>query len=489
MEIYSVSALTEGLRRDLERIYPFVWVKGEVGSVSRPSSGHVYFVLKDADAVLNCVWFRGQQRPAETFDPLTGEVFEDGPRESLALRLENGQQLLCAGRITVYGVRGQYQLMVDLAQEEGLGKLHAAFESLKHTLKERGFFAQDRKRVLPRSPQRVALVTAPHGAVIHDFIRIASSRGCGAQLRLYPVPVQGSGAALAIAAAINAVNAAAWAEIIVLMRGGGSLEDLWAFNEMPVAEAIFASQIPVLAAIGHEVDHSIADMTADLRAPTPSHAAALLWPERADLAQRVDAIETALRAAGARWLAQRENMLARAQHSLEMRSPLQTLRRAEDFLSRESERLHRITARWFADIRTQCARYARTLHAHSPQRLLAHWQKTLQRESVRLHIGVHRSIQAAEVRLDTEAQRLANVMERRMLHLSTAQEAYALRLEAASPLTPLKRGYALVRDTSGALITRARQTAAGSTVRVLLLEGEIEAHVTKTHEESNLCST
>lgn len=434
MEIYSVSALTEGLRGHLEHIYPFVWVKGEVSGISRPSSGHVYFTLKDADALLHCVWFRGQQRSAETFDPLTGEVFEDGPRESLALRFKNGQQVLCAGRVTVYAARGQYQLVVELAQEEGLGKLHAAFAAVKQLLNEQGFFALERKRPLPHAPKRVALITAPTGAVIHDFLRIADTRGSGAALRLYPVPVQGAGAALAIAEAIKTINKERWAEAIVLMRGGGSLEDLWAFNEVPVAEAIFASTLPVLAGIGHEVDHTIADMTADVRAATPSHAAFLLWPARADLIQRVDELENALRLTAQRWLTRQAVALDRAERILEARSPLRALRWAEDSLRRECVRLHSSGQRW---------------------------------------------VHTAQARLDALTQGLANTLERRMLRVQTQYESCDVRLKAANPLSPLQRGYALVRDTTGTLITTARQTNVGATVCVTLREGALECVVTK----------
>ena len=288
--ILTVRALTEQLRRSLEGRFPFVWVRGEVSNLSRPGSGHIYFSLKDQDAQLQCVWFRGQQRQAEqgrAFDPLTGEVF-DTPRPSPLELLRNGLDLLCAGRVSVYAPRGQYQLLVELVQPTGQGLLAQAFEERKRKLAEAGYFSQERKRPLPWNPQRVALITSPSGAAIHDFLELARNRGCGAEIRLFPASVQGEEAAPEIIRALDEINARGWAQVIVLIRGGGSLEDLWAFNEEAVAEAVFCSRLPVLAGIGHEVDVTLADLTADLRAATPSHAAQLLWPLRAELRQRLD---------------------------------------------------------------------------------------------------------------------------------------------------------------------------------------------------------
>ena len=321
--ILTVRALTEQLRRSLEGRFPFVWVRGEVSNLSRPGSGHIYFSLKDQDAQLQCVWFRGQQRQAEqgqAFDPLTGEVF-DTPRPSPLELLRNGLDLLCAGRISVYAPRGQYQLLVELVQPTGQGLLAQAFEERKRKLAEAGYFAQERKRPLPWNPQRVALITSPSGAAIHDFLELAQNRGCGAEIRLFPASVQGEEAAPEIIRALDEINAQGWAQVIVLIRGGGSLEDLWAFNEEAVAEAVFCSRLPVLAGIGHEVDVTLADLTADLRAATPSHAAQLLWPLRAELRQRLDEAFAALRRAAASRLEHAELLLRERENALRWFSP------------------------------------------------------------------------------------------------------------------------------------------------------------------------
>ncbi len=332
-DIYTVKELTAKIKRSLEGQYPFVWVKGEVSNVSRPSSGHVYFTLKDSEALLQCVWFKNFQRQEEKFDPLTGEVFEDGPRPSLAHKLVNGQQVLCAGHISVYAPRGSYQLVVALMQEGGHGALHAAFEATKEKLRAQGYFSSERKRELPYNPQKIAVVTAPTGAAIHDFLRIAEQGGTGSAIRVYPVLVQGQDAAPSIVKAMQSIQREAWAEVIVLIRGGGSLEDLWAFNEEIVANAVFTSSIPVLAGIGHEVDVSICDMTADVRAATPTHAAQLLWPAREELMQRVDGLEILLKENVEHVLRQHAQKLQLQQQALQWLSPMRHWQRQNEKLT------------------------------------------------------------------------------------------------------------------------------------------------------------
>lgn len=436
-DVHTVRELTERLRRGVEGMFPFVWVKGEVSNLSRPGSGHVYFSLKDADALLNCVWFRAQQRGADRFDPLTGEVFEDGPRPCLARTMENGQQVMCAGRITVYAPRGAYQMVVELAQDAGQGRLFADFEALKRKLAARGFFAGERKRPLPHNPRRVAVITAPTGAAIHDFLRVAATRGSGAQLRLHPVPVQGNAAAPAIAAALREADALGWAQAIALIRGGGSLEDLWAFNEETVAEAVFESSLPILAGIGHEVDVSIADMTADVRAATPSHAAQLLWPDRQELAQMADALETALRAAMARRLEGKRLSLERREQAVNWLSPVRVL-----------ERL--------------CERHW-PLH----ERLIRAGDRALERRKDRGR------------RLEESLSRCGNALPQRG---DVALEQLLGRLNALNPLAPLERGYALVRNSRGAALRSAAGVKPGDMLDVTLHQGGLAAQVAAVRE-------
>ena len=437
--ILTVRELTRQIRAGLEARFPFVWVRGEVSNLSRPSSGHLYFSLKDSDALLNCVWFKTTQRDGEGFDPLTGEVFPEGPRPSLAHTLRDGEQILCAGRITVYAPRGGYQLLVDLAQPDGVGQLALAFEARKQKLAAQGYFAPERKRKLPPHPQNVAVITAPGGAAIHDFLRIAEERGYGACLRIYPVPVQGAAAAPAIAAALARVNAEGWAQVAVLIRGGGSLEDLWAFNEEIVADAVFTSAIPVLAGIGHEVDASMADMTADVRAATPSHAAQILWPLRSELMQRVDDLEMLLQRAQARCF-----------ETAAMR--LQTLKQA----------LH-----WLSPLKVLDRKYEAAAQAHTG----------LRRAMIRLLERRERLLEQSGLRLRAQAGTLLHAPER-------ALEQCAANLRALDPHAPLERGYALAYDGKGRLLRSVHDAKKGDALRLRLRDGTVETSVNGIREEA-----
>ncbi len=430
--IYTVKELTEGIRRALDAQFPFVWVKGEVSNLSRPGSGHIYFSLKDNDSLLNCVWFKGNQREKDGFDPLTGEVFEDGPRPSLADTLENGQQILCAGNIAVYAQRGSYQLTVSLVQDDGRGALYAAFEALKKKLSAKGYFAEERKRELLYNPKKVAVVTAPSGAVIQDFLRIANNRGTGSHIRIYPTLVQGEGAGASMTAALQTIAKQAWAEVIVLIRGGGSLEDLWAFNDEGLAEAIFNSPIPVLAGIGHEPDFCLADMTADVRAATPSHAAQLLWPLRDELMQYIDGLDMALNDAINDKMHDYINVVKSHEQALQWLSPLNIWQRQEERLSNFQIRLE------------QC---------------------------------VQNLLDKNQVKLDSFTSALPLVFTRYEEKINATLESYNLRLLAQNPLAPLERGYALLQTQEGHVVSSINQVEAGQSVHMALLDGEIVAKI------------
>lgn len=308
--IFSVSELTRSVKNLLEAEFPFVWVRGQVTNLARPASGHIYFTLTDGDAALSVVWFKSSQSSAkpvqqgvEKVNPLTGEVEEEEGGTALAGNaIEDGMEILCAGRLNVYEPRGQYQLVAELVQGQGVGDLAVAFEALKKKLSEKGYFEADRKIAIPRNPKRVAVVTSPSGAAIRDFLRIANTRGTGSEIRIYPSLVQGDRAPEQIASALDQADTDDWAEVAVLIRGGGSLEDLWAFNTEPVADAIFRARLPVITGVGHEPDVSIADFVADKRAATPSHVAQELWPRREMLAQQLDDLEISLTRSYAGWL-------------------------------------------------------------------------------------------------------------------------------------------------------------------------------------------
>ena len=451
--ILSVTELTDRMRRTLEGTFPFVWVRGEIGELSFPGSGHIYFTLKDAGAQLQCVWFRDRQMRGRNFDPLTGEIFAE-PRPDPVRLLRQGSELFCAGQISVYGPRGRYQLIVELVQAGGQGLLAQAFEERKQALAARGFFAAERKRPLPASPSRVALVTSPAGAAIHDFMELASVRGLGAEVRLFPVRVQGEGAAGQICRALDEINRQGWAQVAVIIRGGGSLEDLWCFNEEEVATAIFSSKIPVLAGIGHEVDVTLADMTADVRAATPSHAAQLLWPLRREYWQRLDELSLALERARQGWLQRQED---RRQRLLQAGERL--VRDRERSLQHSQERLRALTG---------------------PGRL-AHLQQRLALLEQKLGNAVHLMVRGREQAVRDCTRDLARLGQERVSHRGHGLECLELRLAACNPLAPLGRGYAVVRTDEGRVLSSTGQSSTGQDVRILLQDGELEARITAVH--------
>lgn len=458
--ILSVRQVTEKVKQAVEARFPYVWVQGEVTNLSRPSSGHVYFSLKEGECLLNCVWFRGQQKD-EAFDPLTGEVWEDDPRPSAARTMENGQTLICAGHLTVYGARGQYQMVVDFAQSAGLGLWHQEFEALKRRLAAEGLFDAEHKRPIPKEPKRVAVVTAPSGAAIRDFIRIAGERGLGSEIRIYPTPVQGEDAPPLIVEALRQAGADGWAEVIVLIRGGGSVQDLWCFNDERVARAVYASPIPVLAGIGHEIDHSITDFTADFSAATPSHTAQLLWQERRVFEQYVDGVEMALMQAMERRLEAFSLQLEHKSRALSLLSPLEKLRLQEEKLANA---LRRMDA---------------ALEAGMMQ-----GGRLLEQLSLRLD-------NAGELRLslaEQAAERATAPLERlgRMTGMVQEHELarLELRLHSLDPYEPLKRGYAMALDEDGSFLRSVTQTAPGRRVAVALADGRLVTVVDSVEREN-----
>lgn len=432
VHILSVALLTEQLRRNLEKSFSFVWVRGEIANYRATASGHIYFTLKDSDAQLQCVWFRGRQaayRKGGTFDPLTGEVYAQ-PRSFPALT--EGLEIVCAGQISVYAARGQYQLVVEFVQATGDGLQALAFEELKKKLSAAGYFALERKRKIPANPEKIALVTSPSGAAIHDFLKLAESRGHGSKISLFPVLVQGAEAAKEIVAALALANKLSWADVIVLIRGGGAAEDLRAFNEEIVATAIFDSHIPVLAGIGHEVDTSLADMTADVRAATPSHAATLLWTSKRDMEQEVDELEMRLQQAFTRILNSSNDRVASLCRTLHWFSPEQRLQRNEE----------------------QCA--------------------VLQK---RLVAGLDKVISQGEYALHLAGQRLPDLIAKMADYHEFALDKLETRLCAHDPYAPMRRGYALVQTPEGEFVRSVSQTHLGQDIDLVLNDGVLGVKV------------
>jgi exodeoxyribonuclease VII large subunit len=455
--VFEVSELTRSVRDVIESEFPFVWVRGQVVNLSRPGSGHLYFSLRDAEASLAVVWFRGAQggkalAGGGRYDPLTGEVYE----QSLAETLTDGMEVMVAGRLTVYAPRGSYQLVAELVQEVGEGRLWQEFEALKKDLAAKGYFDQERKRQLPRHPTRVAVVTAPKGAAVRDFIRIGRERGHGAAVRVYPTLVQGDAAPVGIVRAMLRAVADDWAEVVVLIRGGGSLEDLWAFNTIEVAKAIFASPLPVLTGVGHEVDVTIADMVADVRAATPSHAAQLLWPERVQLAQRLDDLEMGLRRGAARLFALRERELAALARGLSWLSPANRLQRLGERFTAAGERLARAGEGWLDALGGRVGKLC---------------------DRLGLRFGPQ-GLEAREQGLSRRAEALESAMKLFVAEHDHGLELAAARFAGLDPKAPLARGYSLTTlARTGKFLRRAGDARPGDKLDIMVYEGRVRAEV------------
>ena len=442
--IFSVSELTSAIKEVLEIQFPFVWVKGQVSNMARPGSGHIYFTLKDEQASIQVVWFKGSQ----------GFSQKDGV--SLAENLQDGQEVLCAGRIGVYPPRGTYQLIAELVQEKGLGDLFLAFEALKKKLAGLGYFDPEHKKNIPYHPEKIAVITAPHGAAIQDFLRIARDLGLGSEIRIYPSLVQGDQAPEEIVRAINLVNAHNWAEVLVLIRGGGSLEDLWAFNTEEVARAIFESNIPVLTGIGHEIDTTIADLVADKRAATPSHTAQLLWPERKVLLQDLDEQEIRLHGGLKKFFAHKETILQQMHKALTWLSPEKQVQRIEERFEHMREMLEQA---WEGFVRRQEDKLNLLEKGLKAGFGPDYWQ-------IRFQV-----VSTYEMQLKSNIQKLLSVNESK---LDLTEE----RLSGLDPLKPLARGYSLVKiEKTGKILRHKEEVEPGDKLGIRLLEGSIRAEV------------
>lgn len=447
--IYSITSLTTSLKNLIEGGFPFVWVKGQVADLSRPSSGHVYFSLKDDNASLNAVWFRGAQSTGAKFDPLTGEVYEDGPRPSLAGSLQNGQEIICAGRLTIYAQRGAYQMVVELAHDAGMGALHIQFEYLCKKLREAGYFDESRKRAIPINPPRVAVITAPTGAAIHDFLRTAETRGFGSTISIYPALMQGEGAPAQIIKQINKVNTDGLADVIVLIRGGGSLEDLQAFNNEEVATAIKDSALPILAGIGHEVDFTLADMTADKRASTPTQAAHILWSDRQELIRLLATSTRRLESIQQKHLEKLTSRIRAIQRFILARSPYYRLENWELQLTTFSSRLQRAVHSFFA------VQHQNILQKNS---LLDTFENRLERENSRLQ---------------ELTKRLEYCNERYFERKTVSLEKSVLLLDANNPLLPLQRGYALIQAPNGNVVASVKTLKKNDQLHITMADGAV----------------
>ncbi|GHB20898.1 exodeoxyribonuclease VII large subunit [Salinicola rhizosphaerae] len=444
----SVSDLNRQARQMLERGFGDCWVEGEISGLARPASGHIYFTLKDAKAQLRCAFFRNRAGLSR-------------------VPLKDGDRIKVRGRVSIFEPRGDYQLIVDAVQPSGEGELMAAYERLKRQLETEGVFANARE--LPYPPRHLALITSPTGAAIRDALAVLAARWPMVRVSVFPTPVQGRDASPAMIRALALVNRQARRDAeaqkeakdlaiepfdaILITRGGGSLEDLWAFNDEHLARAIFHSGLPVMAAVGHETDFTLAEFAADVRAPTPSAAAERLVPDRRDLEAT---------------LAQQRRRLSRAlQNRLDgesqrldhlrarLRHPGERLARQRQDLSSLERRLRLAMSQHLKSDRQQLDATARRLSLHDPSRTLSQSREQVDR--------LHQRLEAAQQsRLRQARQRL---------------ESAARELNAVSPLAVLGRGYSILQDDSGQIVRAASQTQPGQTLTARLGEGRLKLEV------------
>ena len=439
-EVFSVTRLTRHIADLLEEGIGSVWVEGEISNLRVQSSGHSYFTLKDASSQLSCVLF------ART-------------ASGIGIRLRDGQQVQLQGKIGVYEPRGQYQLIVRLVQEKGVGLLQARFEELKRRLDAEGLFAAERKRTLPRFPSRIGVVTSPTGAAIRDFLNVLHRRHPGLRVMIHPVRVQGKGAAAEIAAAISEFSTGSdvlgAVDVVVVTRGGGSIEDLWEFNEEVVARAIASCSVPVVSAVGHEIDFTISDFAADFRAPTPSAAAEILAADGGELLERCRALATRI---GREAVTHCERLVSRtdlAFSSTLVREPARRIAEMGQTLDRAEEDLEGVLQGRLDLIRNRLSTSEIQLSSSRPDHQIAVMRQQVIAVTDRMENHLHRL-------REREAGRLARVES---------------ALSALSPESTLRRGFSITRSADGRVLNSASQVNKGDQIFTQLAEGEIESEV------------
>jgi exodeoxyribonuclease VII large subunit len=435
--ILTVSEASERIKIVLEDTFFDIWVEGEISNLRTPASGHAYLTLKDEHSQIRAVLFKMQRRYLR-FDP------------------KDGMLVIARGRISLYEPRGEYQLVIDYMEPKGIGGLQIAFEQLKARLAQAGLFDVTRKRPLPMLPRCLGVVTSPTGAVIRDILQILRRRFANLHVCVYPVRVQGDGAAAEIARGIEALNRYAGIDVIIVARGGGSLEDLWAFNEETVARAIYASKVPVISAVGHEIDYTIADFVADVRAPTPSAAAELVIRQKSELHAELQVMAQRLQRAMQHRLETLRARLDACQQRRVLKDPWAPLRTTE-------QRLDELNARLARAIRTR----------------LRLSQEALERgEAAIAHLCPLMLVDLLRERLTALDQRLIAAQGGQVRHEREALERLSATLQALSPLAVLARGYSICRHSAdGRVIREAQGVTPGMHVDITLWQGSLQCRV------------
>jgi exodeoxyribonuclease VII large subunit len=440
--IWRVADLVSAVRTTVERGYTDVWVEGEISNFRPSESGHLYFTLKDGDAQLRIVMFRSQAR-------------------LLRFRPESGMQVIARGRVTIYDARGELQLSAEFLEPVGAGALQVAFEQLKARLAQEGLFDATKRKPIPPLPRRIGLVTSPRGAALQDMLNILARRHENVGIQIYPAQVQGETAAAEVAAGIKHFNRAKSVDVIIIARGGGSIEDLAAFNDEALARTISASALPVISAVGHETDFTIADFVADLRAPTPSAAAEMVIESKHRLAEHLAHLHQRLdRATRYRLLMARKNLQDLATHG--------AFARVQDLMRRREQRLDELANRLAANYRALLHDYHRRLDIAASR--------------VR-HFDFRRSLAVVRSQLDAGTDAVVHAFRSQMAARRSRTERLTAQLEALSPVRILERGYALIFDASGALVKDVSQLAAGSEISAQVARGRFTAEVKSTKND------
>ena len=442
-EVYSVSDLNREVKWLLDTQFGNLWVEGEISNLMRARTGHLYFSLKDSRSQLRCAMFCNDNRRVQ-FSPA------------------DGQKVLCRGRLGIYEQRGDYQMVVDQMTEVGIGALQQKFEETKKRLHAEGLFSEDSKQPLPVLPRRIGLITSPTGAALQDALNVLRRRYRCAELIVYPVTVQGDKAAPSIVNMLRIANKRAEVDVLMLMRGGGSLEDLWAFNEEAVARAVFVSELPIICGVGHEIDYSIADMVADVRAPTPSAAAELVSPDQAELQQSIAKNHRRLVRAMAEVRDNNHGWLQQLRRRLNNQHPQQRLRQRTQRCDELDLRLQRAVQLSSTRASSTLGNLQLRLRNLSPQRELARRSEKLLQLQNALQQSLQTRLNAAKVQLTGNVRTLHTI----------------------SPLNTLARGYAIVQGPSGDVVTSAGQVTTGQIVRVRVADGEFGATVAETEQNT-----
>lgn len=434
-KIFTVSRLNQEVQRLLETGFGTLWLQGELSNFSRPASGHFYFSLKDSQSQIRCAMFKGRNRAVD-FEPNSGDA------------------VIVRGKLGLYSARGDFQLIVEHMEPAGAGKLQAAFEATKRDLDAKGWFDAAAKRALPVAPRTIGVVTSPTSAALRDVLQVLNRRYRQARIIIYPTLTQGSAAAPAIVRALRQANQRQEVDVLLLVRGGGSLEDLWAFNEVSVAESIRESKIPIVAGIGHEVDITISDLVSDLRAPTPSAAAELATPDNASLTKTVNTLYLNLLRTHKTQLKALNAVVEQQSKRLYLRHPKLKLQEQTQRIDELEVRLGRAWQASFMHKSTYLSKLDTQLSAHSPTMQVAQHQK----HAKFLH------------------SRLAVAMENRRKQAKSRFDILARALHGVSPLAVLDRGYAIVKSNNKPL-TSVEDVAPGDKVTTRLSDGEFQAVV------------